>query len=187
MKNVLSTINESRSTTVVEFRLEVDTQKAVTDVKDAIERIKSDLPATAAEPIVNSIDVEGQSMQTFAVTAPQMTIEELSWFVDNTVIRKLQGIRGVGKVDRNGGVTREISVKLDPQRLMALGVTAANVNQALRGMNADLSGGRGDVGGKEQAIRTLGGAKSVDDLAATEIPIGGGRTVRLSDVATISD
>lgn len=187
VKNVLSTINESRSTTVVEFRLEVDTQKAVTDVKDAIERIKSELPATAAEPVVNSIDVEGQSMQTFAVTAPQMTIEELSWFVDNTVIRKLQGIRGVGKVDRNGGVTREISVRLDPQRLMALGVTAANVNQALRGMNADLSGGRGDVGGKEQAIRTLGGAKTVDDLAATEIPIGGGRTVRLSDVATISD
>jgi multidrug efflux pump subunit AcrB len=187
VKNVLSTVNESRSATVVEFRLEVQTQKAVTDVKDAIERVKSKLPATAGEPVVNSIDVEGQSMQTFAVTAPQMTIEELSWFVDNTVIRKLQGVRGVGKVDRNGGVTREIAVKLDPQRLMALGVTAANVNQALRGMNADLSGGRGDVGGKEQAIRTLGGAETVEDLAATEIPLGGGRTVRLSDVATISD
>jgi multidrug efflux pump subunit AcrB len=187
VKNVISTVNEGRSTTVVEFRLEVETQKAVTDVKDAIERIKGALPATAAEPIVNSVDVEAQSIQTFAVTAPQMTIEELSWFVDDTVIRKLQGVKGVGRVDRNGGVKREISVSLDPQRLMALGVTAANVNQALRGMNADLTGGRGDIGSKEQAIRTLGGARSIEDLGATEIPLGGGRVVRLSDVATIED
>ncbi|MGB8816720.1 MAG: efflux RND transporter permease subunit [Rhizobiaceae bacterium] len=187
VKNVISTVNESRSTTIVEFRLEVQTQKAVTDVKDAIERMKSALPATAGEPVINSVDIEGQSMQTFAVTAPQMTIEELSWFVDNTVIRKLQGVRGIGRVDRNGGVTREVSVKLDPQRLMALGVTAANVNQALRGMNADLTGGRGDIGNKEQAIRTLGGARTIEDLAAIEIPLGGGRTVRLSDVAIISD
>ncbi len=187
VKNVISTVNESRSTTIVEFRLEVNTQKAVSDVKDAIERIKGALPASAAEPVVNSVDIEGQSMQTFAVTAPQLTIEELSWFVDNTVIRKLQGVKGIGRVDRNGGVTREVSVSLDPQRLMALGVTAASVNQALRGMNADLTGGRGDIGDKEQAIRTLGGARSIEDLAATEIPLGGGRVARLSDVATISD
>jgi multidrug efflux pump subunit AcrB len=187
VKNVISTVNEGRSTTIVEFRLEVETQKAVTDVKDAIERIKGALPATAAQPIVNSVDVESQSIQTFAVTAPQLTIEELSWFVDNTVIRKLQGVKGIGRVDRNGGVKREISVSLDPQRLMALGVTAANVNQALRGMNADLTGGRGDIGSKEQAIRTLGGARSIEDLGATEIPLGGGRVVRLSDVATIED
>ena len=97
VKNIISTVNEGRSTTVVEFRLEVQTQKAVSDVKDAIERIRSSLPATASQPIVNSIDVEGQSIQTYAVTAPQMTIEELSWFVDNTVIRKLQGVKGVGR------------------------------------------------------------------------------------------
>jgi multidrug efflux pump subunit AcrB len=187
VKNVISTVNEGRSTTIVEFRLDVETQKAVTDVKDAIERVKGSLPATAAQPIVNSVDVESQSIQTFAVTAPQMTIEELSWFVDNTVIRKLQGVKGIGRVDRNGGVKREVSVSLDPQRLMALGVTAANVNQALRGMNANLTGGRGDIGNKEQAIRTLGGARSIEDLGAMEIPLGGGSVVRLSDVATIED
>jgi multidrug efflux pump subunit AcrB len=187
VKNVISTVNEGRSNTIIEFRLEVQTQKAVTDVKDAIERIKSSLPATASAPVVNSIDVEGQSIQTYAVSAPQKTIEELSWFVDDTVIRKLQGLKGVGRVDRNGGVKREVKVSLDPQRLMALGLTAANVNQALRGMNADMTGGRGDIGDREQAIRTLGGSRSIEDLAATEIPIGGGRTVRLSDVANVED
>ena len=187
VKNVISTVNEGRSNTIIEFRLEVQTQKAVSDVKDAIERIKSALPATASSPIVNSIDVEGQSIQTYAVSAPQKTIEELSWFVDNTVIRKLQGLKGVGRVDRNGGVKREIKVSLDPQRLMALGLTAASVNQSLRGMNADMTGGRGDIGDREQSIRTLGGSRSIEDLAATEIPIGAGRTVRLSDLGTVED
>lgn len=187
VKNIISTVNEGRSTTVIEFRLEVQTQKAVSDVKDAIERIRSSLPATASQPTVTSIDVEGQSIQTYAVTAPQMTIEELSWFVDNTVIRKLQGVKGVGRVDRNGGVKREVSVSLDPQRMMALGITASTVNQSLRGMNADMTGGRGDIGDREQAIRTLGGSRTIDDLSATEIPIGGGRTVRLSDIATVQD
>ncbi len=187
VKNIISTVNEGRSVTAIEFRLEVQTQKAVSDVKDAIERIRSSLPATASQPIINSIDIEGQSIQTYAVTAPQMTIEELSWFVDNTVIRRLQGVKGVGRVDRNGGVKREVSVSLDPQRMMALGITASTVNQSLRGMNADLTGGRGDIGDREQAIRTLGGSRTIDDLSATEIPIGSGRTVRLSDVATVQD
>ena len=111
VKNVISTITEGNSQTVVEFRLEVDTQTAVNDVKDAVERIRSDLPATADEPIVSRIDVEGQAIVTYAVSAPAMTLEELSWFVDDTVIRKLQGLKGVARVDRNGGVTREIKVE----------------------------------------------------------------------------
>jgi multidrug efflux pump subunit AcrB len=187
VKNVISTITEGNSQTQVEFRLEVDTQTAVNDVKDAIERIRSDLPATADEPIVNRIDVEGQAILTYAVAAPAMTIEELSWFVDDTVIRKLQGLKGVARVDRYGGVTREIKVEIDPDRLNALGVTAGDVNRALRSVNADMTGGSGDFGGRDQSIRTLGGAKSVTDLEALEIPLAGGRKVRLVDIATVSD
>ncbi len=187
VKNVISSVTEGSSTTIVEFRLDTVTSKAVSDVKDAVERIRNDLPATSNAPLVNSIDVEGQAILTYAVSAPQKTIEELSWFVDDTVIRKLQGLKGVGRVDRNGGVKREIKVDLDPDRLMALGISAANVNQALRGMNANMTGGRGEIGDREQTIRALGGSKTVLELAGTEIPVGGGRTIKLSDVATISD
>ena len=95
VKNVTSTITEGSSQTIIEFRLEVDTQTAVNDVKDAVERIRADLPATSDEPVVNRVDVEGQAILTYAVSAPAMTIEELSWFVDDTVIRKLQGLKGV--------------------------------------------------------------------------------------------
>jgi multidrug efflux pump subunit AcrB len=187
VKNVTTTITEGQSQTIIEFRLEVDTQTAVNDVKDAIERIRADLPATSEAPVTNRVDVEGQAILTYAVTAPAMTIEELSWFVDDTVIRKLQGLKGVARVDRYGGVTREIKVELDPDRLNALGATAADVNRALRAANVDLTGGSGDFAGRDQAIRTLGGAKKIGDLEKLEIPLGGGRRVTLSEMATITD
>ncbi|MGE0500282.1 MAG: efflux RND transporter permease subunit [Rhizobiaceae bacterium] len=186
VKNVVSNITEGNSQTLVEFRLETDTQTAVSDVKDAVERIRSDLPATANAPIVNRVDVEGQAILTYAVSAQAMTIEELSWFVDDVVVRKLQGLKGVARVDRYGGVTREIKVELDPDRLNALGVTASDVNRALRALNVDLTGGSGEFGGRDQTIRALGGVKTLAELEALEIPLSG-RTVRLSDIATVND
>ncbi len=187
VKNVTSTITEGNSQTLIEFRLEVDTQVAVDDVKDAVERIRSELPATADTPVVNRVDVEGQAILTYAVTAPAMTLEELSWFVDDTAIRKLQGLKGVARVDRYGGVTREIKVDLDPDRLTALGVSAGDVNRALRSANVDLTGGSGDFANRDQAIRTLGGAKTIAELQALDIPLSGGRMVKLSDIATVAD
>ncbi len=187
VKHVTSTITDGSSTTAVEFRLEIDTDRALNDVKDAVAKIRADLPGSIDEPIVQRIDVEGQSIQTYAVSAPAMTPEELSWFVDDTVIRDLQGLKGVGRVERMGGVTREVQVRLDPDRLMALGVTAAEVSRQLKSTNVDLSGGKAEVGGQEQTIRTLANAGSLDDLAATRIVLSGGREVRLSDLGTIID
>ncbi|MDP3897320.1 MAG: efflux RND transporter permease subunit, partial [Mesorhizobium sp.] len=184
---VISTITEGNSQTIVQFRLEVNTQTAVADTKDAIERIRSALPATANAPVVNRIDVEGQAIMTYAVSSPGMTIEELSWFVDDTVIRKLQGVKGVARVDRNGGVKREIKVEIDPDRLSALGLTAGDVNRALRQANVDLTGGSGDFSGLDQSIRTLGAAKSIADLEKLSVPVSGGRTITLSEVARVSD
>jgi len=187
VKNVTTTLTEGISTTLVEFRLEVDTQKALNDVKDAVTRIRSDLPATIKEPIVSSVDVEGSSILTYAISAPAMTSEELSWFVDDKILRDIQGVKGVGRVERYGGVTREIRVSLDPDRLTALGVTAFDVNRALKSMNADLTGGRGDLGSTQQTIRTLGASRTLDDLRSVEIPLAGGRSVRLDAIGTVSD
>ncbi|MBZ9935889.1 efflux RND transporter permease subunit [Mesorhizobium sp. BR1-1-16] len=187
VKHVTSTVTDGSSTTAVEFRLEINTDRALNDVKDAIAKIRGDLPGSIDEPIVQRIDVEGQSIQSYAVTAPTLTPEELSWFVDDTVIRDLQGLKGVGRVERMGGVTREIQVRLDPDRLMALGVTAAEVSRQLKATNVDLSGGKAEVGGQEQTIRTLANAMNLDQLAATRIVLSGGREVRLSDLGTVVD
>ncbi|WP_075215405.1 efflux RND transporter permease subunit [Mongoliimonas terrestris] len=187
VKNVTSTITDGQSTTAIEFRLEVDTDRAVNDVKDAIAKVRGDLPRTIDEPIIQRIDVENQAIVTYGVASPGKTLEELSWYVDDTAVRAIQGLKGVGRVERIGGVEREIHVSLDPDRLMALGITAAAVNEQLRATNVDLSGGRGEVGGQEQAIRTLAGARSVADLADTRITLPGGREVRLHELGTVSD
>lgn len=182
-----STVTDGQSQTLIMFRMEVPTEQAVQDVKDAIDRIRGDLPASVDEPIVAKIDVEGAAIQTFAVSAPNMSIEELSWFVDDTVKRALQGQSGIGRIDRYGGAEREIRVELNPDRLDAFGITAADVNRQLRGTNVDLGSGRGQVAGAEQAIRTLGDARNVDTLANTTIALSNGRFVKLADLGTIKD
>ncbi|MGO7420479.1 efflux RND transporter permease subunit, partial [Rhizobium ruizarguesonis] len=82
---IQSTVTDGSSQTNVMFRMEVPTEQAVQDTKDAIDRIRSDLPANAEAPIVSKVDVEGQAIQTFAVSSPALSLEELSWFVDDTI------------------------------------------------------------------------------------------------------
>jgi len=187
VKNVTSKINDGISSTGVEFRVEVPTNQAVQDVKDAIDRIKGDLPAGVDAPVVTKVDVEGQAIMTFAVTSPGMSIEELSWFVDDTITRAMQGKPGVGRVERYGGADREIRIDLDPVRLDSYGITAASVNAQLRLTNADYGSGRSELGNREQAIRTLGDAGSADLLAETTIALPSGRYVKLGDLGTITD
>ncbi len=187
VKHIMSTVTDGMSTTVMEFRLEVNQDRALNDVKDAIDKIRLDLPRDINEPIVQRIDVEGQSILTFAASSPGMTLEQLSWHVDDVIKRQLQGLKGVGRVERYGGVDREIRIQLDPDRLLAFGITAAEVNNQVRATNVDLGGGRGEVGGQEQAIRTLAGARRVEELADTKILLPGGRHVRLSDLGVVKD
>ena len=186
-KHVTSTVTDGTSATFIEFRLEVSSDRALNDVRDAVSKIRADLPRGIDEPIIQRIDVVGQSIQTFAATAPAMTLEGLSWFVDDVVLRELQGVKGIGQVQRVGGVTREVQVRLDADRLAALGVTAGAINAQLRSTNADLSGGKGELGGREQAIRTLGGARSLDALRDLRIVLPGGRQALLGTLATVTD
>ena len=124
---IQSTVTDGQSQTVVMFRMEVPTEQAVQDTKDAIDRIRSDLPANAETPIVSKVDVEGQAIQTFAVSSPDMTLEELSWFVDDTIKRSLQGQSGIGRVDRYGGAEREVRIELNPDKLNAYGARASAI------------------------------------------------------------
>ena len=156
-------------------------------MKDAIARIRPDLPRTIDEPVVTRIEIEGLPIITYGARAPGMTPEELSWFVDDTVIRALQSVKGVSQIERLGGVDREIRVALSPDRLLAYGITAGDVNRQLRATQVDLAGGRGEIGGREQAIRTLAGKLTVEDLAATAIVLPRGRKVRLDELGTVTD
>ncbi|HWE18528.1 MAG TPA: efflux RND transporter permease subunit [Hyphomicrobiaceae bacterium] len=187
VKHQTSSITEGSSVTTVEFHLEINQDRAVNDVKDAISRIRSELPRTIDEPIVSRVAIEGLPIVTYAARAPGMTPEALSWFVDDTAMRALRGVKGVSQIERFGGVEREIRIALDPDRLQAYGITAGDVNRQLRATNVDLAGGRGDIGGREQAIRTLAGKQSVADLAASMITLPKGRKVRLDQLGSVTD
>ena len=184
---IQSTVTDGVSSTVVAFRMDVPTDDAVQDTKDAIDQIRGDLPGEIEAPTVTKIDVAGQAILYFAVSAPAMTFEELSWFVDDTIKSDLQGRPGIGQVDRYGGADREILVELDPIRLDSYGITAAAVSGQLRATNANQGAGQSDIGPGEQAIRILGDQGDVVRLAETTIALPSGRQVRLSDLGTVTD
>lgn len=187
VKHIVSTINTGASITSIEFELGTNTDRAVNDVRDAVAKIRQDLPDGIDEPIVQRVDFVGGPFVTYTVAAPDMKPSEVSWLVDNDIARALLSVKGVGQVQRAGGVDREIRVDLDPTRLEAVGITADMVNAQVRALNIDLPGGRGEIGHAEQSIRTLGSAHSVERLAATEILLPNGRHARLDTLGTISD
>ncbi|GJE25709.1 efflux RND transporter permease subunit [Methylobacterium organophilum] len=187
VKHILSTITEGSSVTTIEFRLEVNVDRAVNDVKDAIAKVRMNLPRTIDEPIISRVDIAGLPIMIYGASAPAMTPEDLSWYVDDVVARSIQGVKGVGGVERLGGVAREIRVMLKPDRLLALGITAADVNRQLRLTSADMAGGRGELAEGEQSIRLLGGSASLETLANTSIVVPGGRKVRLDELAALVD
>jgi hydrophobe/amphiphile efflux-1 (HAE1) family protein len=187
VRHITSSITDGMSVTTIAFALETNTDRAINDVKDAVTRVRSNLPQNVTEPLIQRVDVIGLPIVTYAAISPGKTPEQLSYFVDDVVKRALQGVRGVAEVERIGGVDREILVSLDPDRLQASGLTAVNVSQNLRGTNVDLAGGRAEIGTNDQAIRTLAGAKSLNDLRGTMIPLFGGGAMRLGDLGTVTD
>ncbi|HLN48511.1 MAG TPA: efflux RND transporter permease subunit, partial [Steroidobacteraceae bacterium] len=187
VRNITTYIVEGTVNIFLEFQIGTPIDRAVTDVRDAVAKVRNDLPQGIMEPLVQRESVDGGAISYYAVTTTSLTPQELSWFIDNTITKRLLAVPGVAQVSRYGGVDREIRVELDPARLQALGLTAVEVNEQLRTLNLDAAGGRAQVGGGEQAIRVLGGAKTAQDLAQTEIIASGGRSFRLSEVADVRD
>jgi multidrug efflux pump subunit AcrB len=187
VRHITSSITDGISVTTIEFRLETNTDRALNDIKDAVTRVRSNLPRTVSEPLIQRVDVVGLPILTYAAISPGKTPEQLSWYVDDIVKRELLGVRGVAQVERIGGVEREILVSLDPDRIQAAGLTAVDVSQRLRGTNVDVAGGRAEIGGRDQAIRTLAGAKTLNELAGTMISLPMGGEVRLDDLGIVTD
>ncbi|WP_164119094.1 efflux RND transporter permease subunit [Sphingorhabdus sp. Alg239-R122] len=187
VKTIQSTASEGNSRTFVEFTIGTDANQAVNEVKNAVDQVRGSLPDGILEPRINKVDIAGGFLGIYAVEADDMTIEQLSWFVDDTVAKQLLSIEGMAEVDRFGGVDREIRVNLDLAKMQARGVTATQVNSALRQTNLDAAGGRAEVGGTTQSVRVLGSNESAFELGQTQIRLSSGQLIKLSDVATVTD
>ena len=187
LKHITTKVQDGSAIISAEFRLEKPIQEALDDVRSAVNRIRSELPGDLKDPVITKLDLAGQPILAYTVRSANMDPEALSWFVDNQVARKLLAVRGVGAVNRVGGVERQIHIALDPQRLQALGASAADISRQLKQMQSDSSGGRTDVAGGEQAVRTLGSVTDAQTLSRISLTLADGRRLRLEQVASISD
>ena len=184
---ISSTVTDGSSRTVINFDLGVDSDRAVNEVRNAISQVRPELPQDIDEPNVTKLQFTGGTVVTYAVVSQQRTVEELSNLVDLTIIPELLNVKGVGEVERLGGLDREIRVNLDPSRLQAYGITATEIDNQISQFNLNLSGGRSEVGGREQSVRTLGSAATVRDLRAYPIELDNGDTVPLANFGEVAD
>ncbi len=187
VQNISSTAREGVSETTLEFALGTDVIEALNEAKNAVDQARGNLPDGILEPQVFKIQISTDPIGYFAVAADDLTLEQLSWYVDDTVTKALLAVPGMAEVNRSGGVNREITVILDPGKMQSLGVSASQINGVLRQINTNAAGGRSEIGGTRQTVRVLGNALSAYQLSQVDIALGGGRTVKLADVATVSD
>jgi len=187
VRNIDASSSEGNTTVSAEFEIGDDINAAVSEVKNAVDQIRGDLPDGILEPKIFKVATSSDPIAYFAVEASDMTLEQLSWFVDDTVARRLLAVEGMASVSRNGGVNREIRVVLDPAKMQSLGVSASQINAVLRQQNINASGGQSQIAGSRQSVRVLGNATDAYALGQTQISLGGGRSIKLSDVAEVTD
>ncbi|NTG87973.1 efflux RND transporter permease subunit [Agrobacterium rhizogenes] len=187
LDHITTTITDGTVSIKVSFKLEKDSEAALNEVRNAVDSVKADLPSQMETPSVTKVTVQNSALLTYAVRSAGLNETELSWFIDNDLTKALLSVPGVGQVNRIGGVDREVHVDLDPSTMASLGVTAATVSSQLKAVQADTSGGLGEIGSTRQTLRTLGAMPSVEALKGLKIPLANGQQVRLDDVASVTD
>ena len=190
IKNMYTKVLDGVATITVEFVLEKNISDAVNEVRDAVSLVRADMPADLRDPAVTKVATAGRVVVTYTASAAansNMDEQELSWFVDNTVGKRVLSVPGVGSFKRVGGVKRQVRVELDTDRMAALNVSAADVSRQLRAVQLEAPGGRGDVSGAEQAVRTIATVKTAAELSLLQVPLSDGRRIRLDQVARVTD
>lgn len=187
VKHIYTTINDGSVTLIVEFVLEKASNEAVEDVRSAVSRVRSDLPRDLQEPTITKASTAGRPVLIYTLAAQGLDEQSLSWLVDNRITKRLLAVNGVGAIRRIGGLSREVQIILDPDRMRALQVSAADVSRRLRQVQQESPGGRGDVGGVEQSVRTIATLQTAEELARLDIPLANGQSLRLDQVAQVRD
>ncbi|WP_201596450.1 efflux RND transporter permease subunit [Psychrobacter vallis] len=187
VKHIRTTLQTGAATMVTEFVLEKDIQEAVDDVRSAVGEVRGDLPAAANDPIITKVSTAGFPVVTYSVASENMNVEDLSWFVDDTVTKRLSDIPGVSAVGRVGGLQREITVAADPIALSGLKFSITRLSDQIAGIQQDSSGGEAEVGKTTQTIRVLGAVERASELNDLQVTVPTGGTQALGRMAQITD
>jgi multidrug efflux pump subunit AcrB len=187
LKHISTKISDGAVSITAEFRLEKPVQEALDEVRSAVQTSRTDLPADLREPVISKLNLAGTPVLAYTIASSTLDEEALSWFVDKELSKRLLAIRGVGAVQRVGGVNREISVQLDPIRMNAIGMSAAELSRQLRAVQQEASGGRTDLAKAQQPVRLLGSLAEAQALNRFAIALPQGGSVRLDQLAEIRD
>ncbi|MGP4734418.1 MULTISPECIES: efflux RND transporter permease subunit [unclassified Psychrobacter] len=187
VSHIRTTLQTGAATIATEFTLEKDIQEAVDDVRSAVGEVRGDLPAAANDPIITKVSTAGFPVVTYSVAAENMSVEDLSWFVDDTVTKRLSDIPGVSTVSRVGGLQREITVAADPIALSGLKFSISQLSQQIAGIQQDSSGGEAEVGNTTQTIRVLGAVERANELNDLQVAVPTGGAQALGRMAEITD
>lgn len=187
VKTIRTTLQTGVVTVFTEFVLEKDIDEAVDDVRSAVSEVQGNLPAAANPPIVSKLSTAGFPVVTYSITAEHMSASELSWFVDDTITKRLSNITGVGSISRIGGVERQILIAPKSDILNQLTMPISQLSNQIYAKWQDTSGGEAKIGTQTQTIRVLGMGKQSRDLGAMQITTPQGTAIRLDSLATIAD
>src|SRR6476619_7650430 len=191
--NTISGIDELRSTSVegvsqvfITFLLDKNADVAASEVRNKVDLIVNDLPETAEVPIVQKLDTDATPVLRIAVSAPR-SLREVTDIADKQIKRLIESIDGVGNVEIVGGRLREVEVWVDPDKMRAFNITAADVANAVKLQNMELPGGRIESGQREFTVRTMG--RVPDPAQFNNIVVGsrGAYAVKLSDIGYVED
>jgi HAE1 family hydrophobic/amphiphilic exporter-1 len=191
--NTISGIDELRSTSVegvsqvfITFLLEKNADIAAQEVRNKVDLIVNELPVTAEQPIVQKLDTDAAPVLRIAVSAPR-SLREVTDIADKQIKQRIEAISGVGQVEIIGGRKREIQVWIDPDKMRAFNVTAADVANAVRAQNLEVPGGRVEEGARELTVRTMG--RITDPASFNDLIVGsrGPYSVKLSDIGYVED
>ena len=185
--HIISTVNDGSSNTTVNFLLGTNSDRATNDVRNAIAQIRQSLPQDINDPVVKRVEFAGSSIMSYAVVSDRQTVEQLSELIDQNISRALLSVKGVAQVQRIGGRDKDIRVDLNPEQLQSLGITATQVNDQIRNFNINLPGGRTEIGNSEQTVRTIGSAKTIEQLKAYQITLPKGGFVPLTSLGKVDE
>ncbi|MDX6497040.1 MAG: hydrophobic/amphiphilic exporter (mainly bacteria), family [Blastocatellia bacterium] len=191
--NTISGIDELRSTSVegvsqvfVNFVLEKNADVAASEVRNKVDLIVNDLPETAEVPIVQKLDTDATPVLRIAVSAPR-SLREVTDIADKQIKRLIESIDGVGNVEIVGGRLREVEVWVDPDKMRAFNVTAADIATAVKLQNMELPGGRIESGQREFTVRTMGRVPDPAQFNNIVVANRGVYAVKISDIGYVED
>ena len=188
VKTIRSNSFESSSQVFIEFRLSTNVGQAMQDVRDKIATVRPAFPKDVKDPLVIRADNENnQPVASLAVLSQTTGMRELTSLTDQTIVKALENLPGVARIDVNGRVTRQILVQIKPNALMALGLGVDQVINAIRDANQDVPAGRITRGPSDSVVRVEGRIKEPAQFGRIIVAQQGGGPVYLTQVAEIID